>query len=137
MPGGAIGRLMCVLGLAAASGAVAAPARGDAPPYDVPAALPAKVSSPATDASAPFTPTVVSLLKQLEPAQPDPVHDARPAPGTTIDQLMNAASLLHGGGSCTVVGHNDPPTGTNPVIAPLCWADAMGVNVTSGAQLGQ
>jgi beta-glucosidase len=103
----------------------------------VPVQLPARVSSPGFDASAPFTPTVVSLLRQLEPNQPDPVHDTTPALGTTIDQLINAGSLLHGGGSCTVVGHNDPPTGTNPAIAPLCWADAMGVNVTSGAQIRQ
>jgi len=130
-------RLVGGLVLAAAAVAVTTPARGDAPPYDVPAALPGRVSSPSVDSAAPFTPTVVRLLKQLEPAQPDPVHDTSPAPGTTIDQLMNAASLLHAGGSCTVVGHNDPPSGTNPVIAPLCWADAMGVNVTSGAQLRQ
>jgi len=82
---------------------------------------------------------VLSLLKQLEPAQPDPQHDEFPAPGTTADQLDNAAKLLHGSGfpnaSCTTVGANAAPTGTVPVIAPLCWADALGVNVTSGAQV--
>ena len=121
--------------MTAALAAGASCALADPSPYGLPATLPPKVSSPPLDSSAPFTPLVVSLLKQLEPSQPDPVHDATPAPGTTPQQLSNAASLLHGGGSCTTVGANTAPTGTKPVIAPLCWADALGVNVTSGAQV--
>src|SRR4051812_45016280 len=78
--------------------AIAPAASGDQSPYDLPAKLPAPVSSPSWDSAAPFTPTVVSLLKQLEPAQPDPVHDTTAAPATTVDQLTNAAKLLHGVG---------------------------------------
>ncbi len=91
------------------------------------------------DPGAPFTPTVVSLLHQLEPAQPDPVHDSSPAVGTTLAQLMNADQLLHGTSStdCTTVGSNQAPTGTTPAIAPLCWSDALGLNVTVGAQIRQ
>ena len=123
-----------IMGLASPVCAVA-----DSAPYPLPGDLPAALSSPPVDPSAPFTPTVVSLLRQLEPSQPDPVHDASPAPGTTPAQLNNAIALLHGTNSstCTSVGSNAAPTGTTPAIAPLCWADALGVNVTSGAQVRQ
>src|SRR5882672_8499424 len=64
------------------AGAIAhAPALSAAepPPYAPARKLPAPVSSPPVDPAAPFTPTVVKLLKQLEPSQPDPVHDSAPA----------------------------------------------------------
>jgi beta-glucosidase len=104
-----------------------------------PGGLPSPVASPAWAHNAPFTPLVLKLLHQLEPAQPDPEHDPSPALLTTPLQLLNADALLHGTNSsnCTTVGSNAAPTGTTPAIAPLCWADALGVNVTSGAQVRQ
>ena len=127
-------------GLAIAIGLTAA-TRGSADPlpYSTLTTLPAPVSSPAMASDAPWTATVKSLLHQLEPAQPDPETDAHPAVGTTLAQLMNADALLHGTNTtnCTNVGSNDAPTGTDPVISPLCWSDALGVNVTGGAQVRQ
>jgi len=111
------------LGLASAS-----PVAADTPPYPLPASFPAAASSPAWDPAAPFTPTVLNLIHQLEPDNPP-----------TLAELTNAATLMHGTNStiCTAVGSNAAPTGTTPAIAPLCWADALGVNVTGGAQVRQ
>jgi beta-glucosidase len=87
-------------------------------PYALPVILPAEVSSPALAPEAPYTPTVVSLLDQLLP------------PGATAAQVDNAVSLLTGGPSATChgPGTNGAPAGTSPVIMPLCWVDAQGVN---------
>jgi beta-glucosidase len=105
-----------LLALAAAL-AGAAPPSADLP-YGLPVVLPVEVRSPPVDPRAPFTPTVVSLLEQLLP------------PGATPAQIDNALTLLTGGPNptCHAVGTNGAPTGTNPAIIPLCWADAQGVN---------
>ena len=101
-------------------------------PYGIASTLPAPVSSPPVDPTAPFTPTVVSLIHQLEPDSPP-----------TLAELENAAALLHGTEAtqastpCTGVGSNVAPTGTTPAIAPLCWVDAMGVDPIGGAQVNQ
>jgi beta-glucosidase len=117
----------------------ASPALGDPVGSVLKVRLPGRVSSPPVDPAAPYTPLVKSLLHQLEPAQPDPETDAAPAIGTTGAELTNADKLLHGTSSsvCTTVGSNLAPTGTTPAIAPLCWSDALGLNVTFGAQVRQ
>jgi beta-glucosidase len=121
-----------VLGLLAASTgfalAFAATAAADPVPYRFPIKLARRVDSPPTAPDAPFTPLVKSLISQLEPT-------AHP----TLAQLTNADELLHGTpkSACTTVGSNAAPTGTKPAIAPLCWSDALGLNVTSGAQVRQ
>jgi len=103
-------------------------AAADTLPYSLPVSFPASVSSPPWDPSAPFTPTVLNLIHQLEPDNPP-----------TNAELNNAATLMHGTNStvCTAVGSNAAPTGTTPAVAPLCWADALGVNVTGGKQVRQ
>ncbi|MFL5822744.1 MAG: glycoside hydrolase family 3 C-terminal domain-containing protein [Solirubrobacteraceae bacterium] len=109
---------------------VAAPATADRLPYRLPGAVPGGARSPRIAAGAPFTPLVKKLIHQLEPSNP-------PTPA----ELMNADQLLIGVGIpnpvCTTVGADRAPTGTHPAIAPLCWTDAQGINVTSGAQLRQ
>jgi beta-glucosidase len=106
----------------------AAPALADRLPYRPGASLPRAVSSPPFAVDAPYTPLVKSLIAQLEPTNPP-----------TPSELMNIVQLLHGTNSsdCTTVGYNVAPTGTTPAIAPLCWADALGINTTSGAQVRQ
>jgi beta-glucosidase len=98
-------------------------AAADPPPYSLPASLPAPVSSPSLDASAPYTPAVLSLIAQLEPSSP-----------ASQAQLANADALLHDGpnSTCHNVGPVSAPTGTTPSIAPICWTDAQGVLNTSG-----
>src|SRR4051794_37859395 len=111
---------------------VAVPARADAPPYQLPAGLPAAVTSPAVDPAAPYTPLVRSLIGQLLPDDPP-----------TLVELQNAAKLFQGGlgqingGRCHGVGAVTAPTGTTPGIAPLCWADSVGVNLVSGPNAGR
>lgn len=118
---------------------VSTSALADQLPYHVPVQLPRQVTSPQVDTSAPYTPLVLLLLHQLEPEQPHPETDAYPAEQTTLAQLGNAALLLHGTSPtrCTTLGSNAAPVGTTPAIAPLCWADALGVNVRTGAQVRQ
>ena len=115
---------MCVL----TSLLCATPALADPLPYRPLSSLPRPVSSPPFAPDAPYTPVVKSLISQLEPTSP-----------VTPSQLMNIVQLLHGTTSsdCTTVGYNVAPSGTNPAISPLCWADALGVNTTSGAQVRQ
>ena len=93
-------------------------------PYSLPvASLPTAKTSPAVDPAAPYTPLVLSLIRQLEPDNPP-----------TAAELANASLLLHDGpnGSCHNVGPVSAPTGTTPAIAPICWTDAQGVLNTSG-----
>jgi beta-glucosidase len=113
---------------AAASLLCASPALADPLPYRPLSSLPRPVSSPPFAPDAPYTPVVKSLIAQLEPTSP-----------VTPSQLENIVQLLHGTGTsaCTTVGYNVAPSGTNPAISPLCWADALGVNTTSGAQVRQ
>src|SRR5690348_13521673 len=120
-----------VAGLLALGGA---PARAGAPPYRLPAPLPDTVASPPVDRAAPYTPLVRSLVKQLLP-------DDTP----TLPEVQNAAKLLQGyisatqpqNPSCHGVGSVAAPTGTKPSIAPLCWADAVGINHVSGPNAGK
>ena len=74
-------------------------------------------------ADAPYTPTVINLISQLEPSNP-----------VTEAELANASVLFHGGtvSTCNNVGPTAAPTGTNPSIMPVCWTDAQGVNTFSG-----
>ena len=136
---------LVTVGLVITAAGAAAPSVGADPlPYRLPVTLPGPAASPPMAADAPWTPMVKSLMHQLEPSQPDPEHDASPAPGTTPGQLMNADSVLYmtglnniGLAGCTTVGYIAGATGTNPSIPPTCWSDAQGVNVTTGAQVRQ
>src|SRR3954471_19952670 len=118
-----------VVALAAAAIAFGVtPARADAPPYQLPVRVPDTVASPPVDPAAPYTPLVRSLIKQLEPDSPP-----------TLPELQNAAKLvqgfvagINGDSSCHGVGGVFAPTGTTPGIAPLCWSDAVGVNLLTG-----
>ncbi len=103
--------------------AAAPPAVPGNVPYDLNAPLPSQKASPAVDASAPYTPAVLSLIAQLEPSNPP-----------TQAQLANADALLHDGPSpsCHNVGPVSAPTGTTPSIEQICWTDAQGVLNTSG-----
>ncbi|TML78266.1 MAG: glycoside hydrolase family 3 protein, partial [Actinobacteria bacterium] len=122
------GRAGAAIALAAAVAALAG-AVGSAPaapvPYRLPAPLPRRASSPSIDRRAPYTPLVRSLIHQLEPTSPP-----------TLPELTNAARIFQGGlgpaganPTCHAVGAVAAPVGTNPSIAPLCWADAVGVNI--------
>lgn len=111
----------------AQAASAAAPTDPDVP-YSLPVSLPHSVSSPKTDAAAPYTPAVLSLIAQLEPDNPP-----------TAAEIANADKMLIGGtnGTCHNVGTNGGPTGTTPTIAPLCWTDGLGINVTSGPNVGK
>lgn len=126
--------------LALATVAVAAvlpgAARAAYSPSDVPylfgGPLPRQLSSPPVARGAPYTPLVKSLIKQLEPDSPP-----------TAAELINADKLLYGGltlggvSSCKSVAGVLAPSGTSPSIASLCWADSVGVNITSGPNIGK
>src|SRR3954453_20532935 len=126
-------RVPHVLLLAAAALLLASPARADAPPYGLPVDVPKTASSPPVDPQAPYTALVRSLIGQLEPDSPP-----------TLPELQNAAKLVqgfvagvNGDSSCHGVGGVFAPTGTKPGIAPLCWSDAVGVNLLGGPNAGK
>ena len=107
---------------AAASGANTAATA--APAATVPYALPVRLgapdkTSPPTDKDAPYTAVVQSLINQLLPGSTP-----------TLAQIQNAAQLLRSGSNptCHNTGTVTAPTGVTPVIAPLCWTDAQGIN---------
>ncbi|MEV7405780.1 glycoside hydrolase family 3 C-terminal domain-containing protein [Streptomyces sp. NPDC091267] len=107
-------------------------------PYKLPVVLPSVVHSPREEDQAPYTRTVVGLIKQLLPSNPP-----------TLSQLQNALQILDGtdsykysGGhspvaSCGQTGSNLAPSGTTPAISPLCWTDGAGVELFTGPQRGQ
>src|SRR3954471_1896500 len=122
-----------VVALAAAAIAFGVtPARADAPPYQLPVRVPDTVASPPVDPAAPYTPLVRSLIKQLEPDSPP-----------TLPELQNAGRLFQGiiavsqDGTCHGVGNVFAPTGTTPGIVPLCWSDAVGINLLGGPNAGR
>ncbi len=122
---------------AAHSAAQTPSASRDAVPYSLPVVLPPPRQSPPEDPAAPYTPTVVSLIRQLEQHTP-------PTPA----ELATAAALLstHGGtyahpeGSnptCHNLANVNVNTATTPRIMPLCFSDGLGINVDSGSNIGK
>ncbi len=106
-------------------------------PYSFPVVLPPEVLSPPEDPAAPYTPTVINLIKQLEPDDPP-----------TATELANAAALLttqggtyaHPEGSnstCHNLANVNTKAVTSPRIMPLCFSDGLGINVDSGPNLGK
>ena len=116
----------------ALAGASAAGASTPNVPYAIGSSLPAPKSSPPVASRAPYTPRVRELIAQLEPSNPP-----------TMAQVANAAKVLEGSinaslnPSCTAIGKVAAPAGTNPGLSPMCWADAVGINLVSGPNVGQ
>ena len=117
----ALGAVAIVMTIGLAS---AAPGAADSPaavPYQLPVQLPTSLSSPAVDASAPYTPAVMSLISQLLPTSTP-----------TLAQIQNAATLLHDGSNttCNAVGPVSGPVGLdssgNPTATTLSAATAVG-----------
>ena len=105
-------------------------------PYSLPVELPPVRTSPPEDSAAPYTATVISLIKQLEPHSP-------PTPA----ELDIATALLttHGGTYAHPEGSNPTchnlanvavKTQTTPRIMPLCFSDGLGINVDAGPNVG-
>jgi beta-glucosidase len=106
-------------------------------PYSLPVILPSPKQSPPEDTAAPYTPTVVGLIRQLEPDNP-------PTPA----ELANASILISTGGgtyshpegsnpTCHNLANVDVKTLTTPRIMPLCFSDGLGLNVVSGPNIGK
>src|SRR4051794_7976320 len=105
------------------------PAAADTPPYTLPVSLPGSVNAPSVDASAPYTPAVLSLIAQLEPT-------ATP----TLAQVQNLGTLLHDGPSpdCHNVGPVGRPFGLDAsgnvagtTLAAAAAAGATNIKVAS------
>jgi beta-glucosidase len=112
-----LGRLVLALGAmlftGLALGLTSAVAAGPNVPYDLPVTLPSPETSPPVDASAPYTPAVLSILAQIE------------ASPTTLAKIQNADTLLHDGvnTNCHNVGPVGGPVGNdasgNPTATTL------------------
>ena len=96
-----LGKLVLTLGAALctalALGLTSAVAAGPNTPYDLPVTLPSPETSPPVDAAAPYTPTVLSILAQLESSP------------MTLARIQNVDTLLHDGANTNC--HNVGPVG--------------------------
>ena len=106
-------------------------------PYSVPVVLPAPKASPPQDAAAPYTPTVLSLIKQLEPHNPPTLSDL-----ITASRLLSTqgGTYAHPEGSnptCHNLANVNVGVATTPRIMPLCFSDGLGINVDSGPNVGK
>ncbi len=92
------------------------------------------VKSPAVDASAPYTPVVLSLLAQLSPAAGADDATVQAAYANMTKLLTHGGTSNLGGGvsGCWGTGPVGLPSGTTPSIERICWADAQGILMTSG-----
>ena len=97
-------------------------------PYVLPVtSLPSTTASPSVAADAPYTPAVLNIIAQLEPDSPP-----------TLAELTNADLTFFGGTNSTCPGTgpvgvpSQTASATDPSIMDECWADAQGVNLTSG-----
>ena len=133
-----LGVMALAIGLVPSSGGttpaampISAPSTAPADiPYDLPVTLPPRVRSPAVAPDAPFTPTVRRLLEQLLPGEHPSAARIRAA----------TALLVAGGDDRGSTCHNQarmrPPGETVPAIAPLWFADGLGINVLNGPSTG-
>jgi hypothetical protein len=102
---GAAISLALVVGMTAAG--------ADLVPYQLPVTIPTDTTAPPVDASAPYTPAVLSLISQLE------------SPTLTLAEIQNATTLLHDGtnATCHAVGPVGGPVGLdasgNPTTTTL------------------
>src|SRR5215472_13033592 len=130
--GGVIGLVAAGLAGGTATSSQADPTPSSANvPYTLPASLPSAKTSPTMDATAPYTPAVLSLIAQLEPT-------ASP----TLAQIQNADTVLHDGASpdCHNVGPVGRPFGldasgnvTGTTLAAAAAAGDTTIKVTSVA----
>ncbi|HEU5213852.1 MAG TPA: glycoside hydrolase family 3 C-terminal domain-containing protein [Gaiellaceae bacterium] len=88
-------------------------------PYDLPVSLPAPETAPPVDAAAPYTPTVLSVLAQLETSP------------FTLAKIQNVDTLLHDGANanCHNVGPVGGPVGNDPSGSPT--ATTLAGNLTA------
>ena len=110
--------------------------RNKAVPYSLPVELPAAKASPREDPAAPYTPTVVSLIQQLEPHSPPTLSEL-----TTASRLLSTqgGTYAHPEGSnptCHNLANVNVNVATTPRIMPLCFSDGLGINVDSGPNVG-
>ena len=106
-------------------------------PYSLPVLLPPPKTSPPEDSSAPYTPTVIRLIKQLEPHSPPTLSEL-----TIASRLLSTqgGTYAHPGGSnptCHNLANVNAGVVTTPRIAPLCFSDGLGINVDSGPNVGK
>ena len=110
--------------------------RNKAVPYSLPVELPAAKASPREDPAAPYTPTVASLIQQLEPHSPPTLSEL-----TTASRLLSTqgGTYAHPEGSnptCHNLANVNVDVATTPRIMPLCFSDGLGINVDSGPNVG-
>jgi beta-glucosidase len=114
----AVAATFCTTAALGLTGAL--PAAAESVPYTLPVTLQTPQSAPPVDASAPYTPAVLSLISQIE------------APPLTLAEIQNAGTLLHDGSNstCHNVGPVSGPVGDdasgNPTATTLSAASLVG-----------
>ena len=111
---------VAAVSIALVLGLTSAVAAGPNVPYDLPVAVPsAAATAPPVDASAPYTPAVLSIIAQLE------------APPMTLAKIQNVDTLLHDGANtnCHNVGPVGGPVGNDGAGNPT--ATTLAGNLTA------
>jgi beta-glucosidase len=112
------------------------PVDNHALPYSLPVVLPAPRVSPAEDPAAPYTPLVVSLIRQLEPHKPPTPAELRFASALLSTQGGTYDHPAGSNPSCHNLANVSVSSATTPRIMPLCFSDGLGLNVDAGPNAG-
>ena len=106
-------------------------------PYSLPVVLPVEKASPPEVRTAPYTPTVVSLIKQLEPHSPPTLSELKAASRLLSTQGGTYAHPEGSNPTCHNLANVNANVVTTPRIMPLCFSDGLGINVDSGSNTGK
>jgi beta-glucosidase len=106
-------------------------------PYSLPVVLPGERTSPPEVSAAPYTPTVISLIKQLEPHSPPTLSELKTASRLLSTQGGTYAHPEGSNPTCHNLANVNVNVATTPRIMPLCFSDGLGINVDSGPNIGK
>ncbi len=106
-------------------------------PYSLPVVLPVEKTSPPEVTAAPYTPTVISLIKQLEQHSPPTLSELKAASRLLSTQGGTYAHPEGSNPTCHNLANVNVNVATTPRIMPLCFSDGLGINVDSGSNIGK
>lgn len=99
-------------------------------PYSLPVVTPTTAHSPPLAPDAPYTPTVLSVIRQLLPGERPTDVQIRAATSLLVSQMVDS-------GTCHSLASTTSAMKTTPLIAPLCFTDGLGINIFRGPNVNR